>query len=266
MFGQAKTPTYYKWLNIDGDGPVSRWSWPLPVGDQPGDWTPLITDQLVVRERGYHVITANGLLYWLSARLFTCEGRGKPQKGFRSKYVFPQARLLQEYVLLPSAINSFVATLLEWAITNPIHRRVRLHPALNQSWFVQPLQEYISALRAGATWDVRADQFDHIFRNWEYGYFVDKGPDGIPPMAIFQRASHLRMLLAYLDRDLSKEPERSLLPYRAKDIVNALLDCLQSRSFFERMMGGTRWRDVAVAQISNIYLQYVCPVIREAPE
>jgi hypothetical protein len=77
---------YYKWIRPDGStvcAPNNSESgaphfWPLPQGEEPGDWCPPIEGELKPGNRGYHVCRVSDLCGWCLAEtdLYEVELRG----------------------------------------------------------------------------------------------------------------------------------------------------------------------------------------------
>jgi hypothetical protein len=107
FYTAPKQDTHYlKFLNWMGQGPYSGCSWPLPEGDTPGDWTPMVLP-LSACASGWHFTDTEGCSYWLEERPFVIEPDW--QKGYiidqqhdangviaPKLYVCTRARLLRE--------------------------------------------------------------------------------------------------------------------------------------------------------------------------
>jgi hypothetical protein len=72
-------PTYYKIIRGDGTGGYTDFKWPLPVGENPGQWV-RVGGALKLCHNGLHVTTLDKLFHWLFAwdqRVFLVETRGE---------------------------------------------------------------------------------------------------------------------------------------------------------------------------------------------
>ena len=87
--------TYYKCLKTGGK---SAWggtgTWHVPNG-KPGKWMPKIVGKLVPCECGYHICTADQLVYWLSDEIYEVECSGATIN-CDNKSVVQRARLIRK--------------------------------------------------------------------------------------------------------------------------------------------------------------------------
>jgi hypothetical protein len=83
----------YKFLAPGGVGPFSRYAWPLPVGQAPGEWVGASGGALLCHS-GVHACRAGDLPWWLQAELWEAELDGDVTAG-RHKIMAPRARLLR---------------------------------------------------------------------------------------------------------------------------------------------------------------------------
>jgi len=86
--------TSIKFLTQDGTGPYSGFPWPLPHGDQPGDWVTVAGD-LVACAVGLHFTTLASWRQWRNERAFVIEADG-PVLDTGDKSVCGRARLVRE--------------------------------------------------------------------------------------------------------------------------------------------------------------------------
>ena len=88
--------TIFKVLGENGQafhGGSGKWS--LPTADGPGEWMPVIEDELVPCKNGYHLCRKQDLLQWLGPTLYEAEYRGEMVVA-DDKIVVREARLLRK--------------------------------------------------------------------------------------------------------------------------------------------------------------------------
>ena len=86
---------YYKVLNADGSCfHGGNGKWPLPVGDQLGEWMPKI-DKIAPCQSGYHILKREHVVGWFGPAIFEVEVRGDVVWD-NDKGVAQQARLVRK--------------------------------------------------------------------------------------------------------------------------------------------------------------------------
>jgi hypothetical protein len=88
-------PKLYKFLRPDGRTPQGYGQWPLPQGDQPGEWLPKLTGKLIACQHAYHVMRIRDLMEWATddVQLYVVETRYKTTDD-SNKVLARQARAL----------------------------------------------------------------------------------------------------------------------------------------------------------------------------
>ena len=110
----------YKFLRTGGEGPFTGFAWPLPDGDDPGDWV----EGDCLRgacAAGVHACRPGDLPVWLNDELWLAELDGAVTEA-RSKVVAPRGRLLRQV----DAWNRETASVMAQACA----RRARHHAAM----------------------------------------------------------------------------------------------------------------------------------------
>lgn len=89
---------FIKFLEQDGTGPFSQWRWPLPMDNEPGEWTePLEPAKLELCRYGYHFCDLDDRSGWLNQRMFVFEPHPQATMVYSGdKGVCTQARLVRE--------------------------------------------------------------------------------------------------------------------------------------------------------------------------
>jgi hypothetical protein len=85
----------YKFLRPDGRTPQGYGTWPLPIGDQSGEWLPKLTGKLIACQHAYHIMRVRDLLEWSTSgvQLYAVETRYKTTDD-SNKVLARQARAL----------------------------------------------------------------------------------------------------------------------------------------------------------------------------
>ena len=85
--------TWYKFLATGATGPFSRFHWPAPREDAPGDWV-VVRGSLEPCRAGLHLLRATDLPLWMLEELYTVEADG-PVVEYDDFVLARRARLLQ---------------------------------------------------------------------------------------------------------------------------------------------------------------------------
>ena len=85
--------TWYKFLATGATGPFSRFHWPAPGGDGPGDWV-AVHATLEPCRAGLHLLRATDLPLWMLEELYTVEVDG-PVLEYDDFVLARRARLLR---------------------------------------------------------------------------------------------------------------------------------------------------------------------------
>ena len=93
--------TYYKTLRTGRRGTHTEYVWP-----EPGTWTESVEGDLVACGNGYHVVTAEQLLGWISDEVWEVEAEDVQDGG--DKAVCRRARLVRQ-VMGPREVRLFAA-------------------------------------------------------------------------------------------------------------------------------------------------------------
>jgi hypothetical protein len=85
--------TWYKFLATGATGPFSRFPWPAPQDDTPGDWV-VVHGSLEACRAGLHLLRATDLPLWMLEELYTVEADG-PVLEYDDFVIARRARLLR---------------------------------------------------------------------------------------------------------------------------------------------------------------------------